>query len=270
LANRQIAKLSNRQISIMPEGPSIVILKELVQPFIGKKIISVTGNSKQDIQRLAGQKIIDFRSWGKHFLVCFKKFTIRIHFMLFGSYSINEKIKTKKTRLGLHFQGGELFFYACSVKFLEEDINEVYDWSSDVMNDGWSAVKAKNKLKKTPNTLVCDALLDQHIFAGVGNIIKNEVCFRIFLHPESNVGALPAKQLNLLVKEARNYSFDFLKWKKAYVLRKHWLAHTKKICPRCEIPFIKKYSGKTKRRTFFCINCQVLYYLSSNDGTDAE
>jgi len=52
--------------------------------------------------------------------------------------------------------------------------------------------------------------LDQNIFAGVGNIIKNEVLFRICVHPGSKVGKLPAKQLNALVKEARNYSFDFL------------------------------------------------------------
>ena len=243
----------------MPEGPSIVILKEAVQPFRGKKVLTVDGNSKQDIQRLHNQPIIDFKSWGKHFLICFKKFTVKIHFMLFGSYSINEKVERKLTRLGLHFKNGDLYFYACSVQFIEEGLDTIYDWSGDVMNDNWSPAKAKKKLKQQPETLVCDALLDQNIFAGVGNIIKNEVCFRIYVHPESKVGALPTKQLNELIKEAKNYSFDFLKWKKAYVLKKHWLAHTKKSCPRCDIPFIKKYSGKTKRRTFFCENCQVLY-----------
>lgn len=243
----------------MPEGPSIVILKDGLREFKGKKIILVTGNSKQDIQRLTGEKIIDFKSWGKHFLIRFKKFSIRIHFMLFGSYSINEKIKTKNTRLGLHFQTGDLYFYACSVQFIEGDPDDVYDWTADVMNDSWSAQKAKKKLKEQAETLVCDALLDQRIFAGVGNIIKNEVCYRIKVHPENRIGSLPAKQINDLVKEARNYSFDFLEWKKQFVLRKRWLVHTKKICKRCNIPLIKKYSGKTKRRTFFCANCQVLY-----------
>ena len=117
----------------------------------------------------------------------------------------------------------------------------------------------QKKLKEQSETLVCDALLDQQIFAGVGNIIKNEVCFRIKVHPENRIGWLPAKQINDLVKEARNYSFDFLEWKKQFVLKKHWLVHTKKICKRCNIPLIKKYAGKTKRRTFFCTNCQVLY-----------
>ena len=36
----------------MPEGPSIVILKEEVQAFKGKKILNVSGNSKIDYQQL--------------------------------------------------------------------------------------------------------------------------------------------------------------------------------------------------------------------------
>ncbi len=137
----------------------------------------------------------------------------------------------------------------------------IYDWTSDVMNDKWSEQKAIKKLKDQPETLLCDALLNQQIFSGVGNIIKNEVCYRIKVHPENKIGWLPLEQINDLIKEARNYSFDFLEWKKQFVLKKHWLAHTKKICKTCNMPLVKKYAGKTKRRTFFCTNCQVLYSL---------
>jgi endonuclease-8 len=242
----------------MPEGPSIVILKELVQPFKGKTIVSVEGNSKLDIGRMTGKKIVDFKSWGKHFLICFKDFSIRIHFMLFGSYRINEQKETKP-RVSLYFETGHLNFYACSLQFIEEDPNKVYDWTADVMNDRWDRVKALKKLKEQPATMVCDALLDQNIFAGVGNIIKNEVLFRILVHPESNIGGLTKQKLNELVDQARLYSFDFLEWKKKYVLKKHWLAHTKKTCTRCNLPFIKKYAGTTKRRSFFCNNCQKFY-----------
>jgi endonuclease-8 len=242
----------------MPEGPSIVILKEEVQSFIGKKIIKVEGNSRLDIQRLSGEKIIDFKSWGKHFLICFKDFTVRIHFMLFGSYRINEQ-KESAPRLRLIFEDGELNFYACSVKFIEEDLDQVYDWKADVMNPEWDAAEAKKKLKSKPEMMVCDALLDQNIFAGVGNIIKNEVLYRIHVQPETKVGDLPAKKINELIKEARNYTFDFLNWKKQYVLKKHWLAHTKKICAECGQPLEKKYLGKTNRRSFYCKNCQKLY-----------
>jgi endonuclease-8 len=245
----------------MPEGPSIVILKEQVQTFAGKKILSVSGNTKLDIADLAGKKVLEFRSWGKHFLTVLPRITIRIHFLLFGSYSINEQTKPNP-RLHLHFKTGDLYFYACSVKFLQGDIETLYDWSGEVMHDKWDSATAGKKLKATPEEMAADALLDQDVFAGVGNIIKNEVLFRIRVHPESQIGALPPRKLTELIKEARNYSFDFLNWKKAFVLRKHWLAHAKSECPRDHVPFIKvKHLGKRKRRAFFCTKCQKLYIL---------
>ena len=242
----------------MPEGPSIVILKELVKSFKSKKVVKVSGNTKVDVSWAEGKKIKDFKSWGKHFLICFDIQVIRIHFMLYGSYRINET-KPAPPRLHLKFSQGELNFYACSVKLIEEDLNNVYDWTADVMNEKWSPAKAKKKLKEIPSTLVCDALLAQSIFAGVGNIIKNEVLYRIKLHPENVIEYIPASKLSAVIKEARNYSFDFLKWKKAYELKKHWLAHTKKICLRCNNKFIKKYTGVKKRRSFICNTCQKLY-----------
>ena len=242
----------------MPEGPSIVILKELVKDFKGKKVIEIGGNTKVDFSSLKNQTINEFKSFGKNFFICFKRASIKIHFMLFGSYRINEQKQTPP-RLTLRFKTGELNFYACSVKLIEEDLDKMYDWTADVMNENWSAAKARKKLRQSPKTLVCDALLDQNIFAGVGNIIKNEVLFRIRVHPKTKIGALPAGKLTELIKDARQYSFDFLEWKKKYVLKKHWLVHTKKHCPRDGSKIIKEYLGRTQRRTFFCNTCQVLY-----------
>ena len=162
-------------------------------------------------------------------------------------------------RLSLTFKNGELNFYACSVRMLEGDLDKIYDWSADVMSDKWNPKAAKKKLLAEPNTMVCDALLDQDIFAGSGNIIKNEVLFRIRVHPKAKIGGhCPRASLMRLIKEVRNYSFDFLKWKKAFTLRKHWLVHTRTTCPRCNIPIIKEYMGTHNRRTFFCEKCQMM------------
>lgn len=244
----------------MPEGPSIVILKELLQPFVRKKIIAAAGNAKFDKSILTNKKIDQFRSWGKHFLISVNHNHLRIHFLLFGTYSVNEQTKPDRSlRLVLHFKNGSIYFYTCAIRLLDEEPDKIYDWSADVMSDTWDPVAARKKLKALPSALACDALLDQDIFAGVGNIIKNEVLFRIRLHPETLIGNIPPRKLSQLISEARIYSFQFLEWKKAYVLKKNWLAHTKKICVRCDIPLTKKHAGKTKRRTFFCTNCQILY-----------
>jgi endonuclease-8 len=118
--------------------------------------------------------------------------------------------------------------------------------------------------------LACDALLDQQMFSGAGNIIKNEVLFRIRVHPLSRIGALPAAKLRQLVDEARKYSFDFLQWKKANVLKRHWLAHTKTTCPRCNVALREKELGKSRRRSFYCNRCQIKYVKSKSSSKSAR
>lgn len=241
------------------EGPSLLIIKESVRSFKKKKVVAASGSiTKIDPATLVGQTIIDFKSFGKHFLIIFKSFTLRIHFLMFGSYRINEQ-KDATPRLHLQFKNGELNFYTCSVARIDEDINDVYDWSVDVLNDSWNPAKARRKIRKLSDANVSDILLDQTIFAGVGNIIKNEVLFRIRVHPETSIHALPPRKLTELINEARNYSFDFYKWKKVFQLKKHWLIYKKRKCPQCKGVVTKKYTGKTQRRSFFCENCQSLY-----------
>ena len=242
----------------MPEGPSIVILKEELQPFRGRKVLEVSGNAGIDINRLLNKKVEDFRSWGKHLVIRFKGFFLRVHMLMWGTYRINEK-KDAKPRLSMRFTNGEVNFYTCSIKMHEGDPDAVYDWTVDVMSDEWNARKATKTVKEHGAEVAADILLNQGIFAGVGNIIKNEVLFRIKVHPESVIAFIPPKKIKALVEEARNYSFDFYRWKKVYELKKNWLIYKKKTCPRCKIPVTRTWLGKTDRLTCYCSSCQVLY-----------
>jgi endonuclease-8 len=169
-------------------------------------------------------------------------------------------------RVHLRFDDGRLDLYSCSVRFIEQPLDEVYDWSVDVMADAWDPAQARKKLRERPHVIAADALLDQDLFAGVGNIIKNEVLFRIRVHPESEVGALPPRKLGELVKQAREYSFDFLEWKKAFVLKKHYQVHTKTHCPRDGTRLTyRKHLGRAQRRAFFCETCQKFYGGAGGD-----
>ena len=188
----------------MPEGPSIVILREEAQGLVGRRIVAAGGNTTTIAkERLVGKRIVALKSWGKHFLVELGTFSLRIHFLMFGSYRIDERKDGATPRLSLVFRRGEFNVYTYSVRFIEEPLDEVYDWSADVMSDAWDPAAARRKLRAMPDALVCDALLDQNVFAGVGNIIKNEVLFRIRLHPLSKLGALPARKLAQLVERCQ-------------------------------------------------------------------
>jgi endonuclease VIII len=242
----------------MPEGPSIVILKEEAARFAGKKVQEAGGNAKIDIDRINGKTVRRFVTWGKQFLICFDDFYLRVHLLLFGSYRINET-REMKPRLMLKFSNGQLNFYSCSVRMLEGTPDDVYDWEADTMSDRWNAAKAFRAVAAKPKRCVSDVLLDQDIFAGSGNIVKNEVLFRLRIHPESIVGAMTQKMQKALVKDVRDYCFLFYEWKKQYVLRKHWLIYRKSVCPNCGGKVTLKPTGLGLRRSFFCTDCQVLY-----------
>lgn len=243
----------------MPEGPSIIIAREQLERFTGKKILSATGSAPIDMHRLEGKKILRMTTWGKHLLFEFDGFALRIHFLMFGKYFINSS-KKLAPRLNLKFaRNQELNIYTSSVVMIEEPLDEVYDWTADIMSDQWNAAAARKKLKSQPDRIIADALMDQDIFAGLGNIIKNEVLWRAKIHPQGLSGSIPTAKLTALLREIRKYAFEFLEWKKEETLAKHWEAYKQKKCSRDGTPFKKAYFGKAKRRTFYCDTCQVLY-----------
>ena len=241
----------------MPEGPSLIILKEKLQPFIGKKISDAEGYADIDYDEIIHRKIIDIKTWGKQLFICLPKNNIGIHLRMFGSYTINEKKKKKiNPKLHLQFAKGEINFYVTDVKMIPS-LDE-YDQKADVMSNEWDASAAKKKLKDLPELKICDALLDQHIFSGVGNIIKNEVLWQIRLHPATLIKNITAAKINALMKEVVNYSFIFLEQKKEGSLSRNWNAYEQKECSRCKGQIIKEEMGKGKRVTYFCPHCQPL------------
>lgn len=243
----------------MPEGPNIVMLKQKLLPFKNRKVTAATGYAKNvNPEQLTGKMLRDIKSWGKHLLLCFPEFTVRIHMGLFGSYRINDRGKNNAS-FGLAFDNDEINFYISKIAVIEKPLDEVYDWQADIMSDEWDSLKAVEKLKTKPGTLIGDALLDQNIFAGSGNIIRNEVMFRCRIHPESEVRYIPDKKLLEIANEVVNYAYDYYNWSIDHKLGKHLEAYKQKMCPRDHIPFQKADLGKTKRHTYYCNVCEKLY-----------
>lgn len=240
------------------EGPSLVIACEEFAPFNGKKPKKVSGTAKLPMKELKAQKFIGAKSWGKHFLLFFEKMTLRVHFLMFGSYRIDDPRENRIPKLTLEFANGEVNFYSCAIRVLEGDPDEIYDWSIDTMSSKWNSAKALKKIQSRPAEMVCDVLMNQDIFAGVGNIIKNEVLFLQKLHPETLVGALTPERQKALVRETRAYCLQFYKWKKANVLKRNWKIFRKKVCPVSETPVTKEKTGKLDRFSHWCEDCQPM------------
>ena len=55
----------------MPEGPTIVLMKEKLSKFVGQEVISVEGTVKFDYKLIANKKLKEIRLFGKQtYLLC--------------------------------------------------------------------------------------------------------------------------------------------------------------------------------------------------------
>ena len=248
----------------MPEGPSLILLREELSRFAGARIVDVAGTAGIDLARMRGRRVRAVRTWGEHLLLEFDGFSLRIHLLLYGRCRVMaqppEVVRGSAPRVSLAFDDARVDFTACSAKYVEGALDDAYEWQADVMSDAWNPAAARAKLRAAPDMLACDALLDQAVFSGAGNIIKNEVLFRTRVHPLSRIGSLPPRKLSGLVDDVRRYSFDFLAWKRDGVLKSKWQVHTRAVCPRCgDALRHDKALGKLKRRSFCCERCQVMY-----------
>lgn len=240
------------------EGPSIVIATHELNEFVGIKITNGSGSAKMDWNKFKGKKLIATHSWGKHLILVFEHISLRIHFLMFGSYRIDNPRENRIPKMQLSYKDHEIYFYSCAIKVVSKNILETYEFEADVMSPVWDEDLALNKVLKKPNSFICDILMNQEIFSGVGNIIKNEVLFNLKLHPELKVSDLSKKETRSLVKEASRYSHQFYQWKIDNVLKRNWKIFRKKTCPDCQTPVTKEETGVLKRISHYCKNCQRL------------
>lgn len=247
------------------EGPSLFLAAEQLQPFARRRIQRVEGNSKIGIERLAGLEVKEIFAWGKHLVFQFDMFALRVHFMLWGTFAATVRgrsvtgdyRRTGPPRLVLEFPNGEITIWAASVRFVEDaDARAAYDFAADVMSDDWNARAALAKVRTFPRAEIADVLLDQAIFAGVGNIIKNEILFRTRVSPFAKVADISDRKLRALVADARTFSFRFLELRRVFSLRKNLEVYRRSVCPRCGGKIERRVHGQRARRSFFCRKCQ--------------
>ena len=248
------------------EGPSLYLAANQLKPFRGQTVLSVSGNTKIEKERLLNKKVKTIFSWGKHLIIQFDTFALRTHFLLFGEFeaTVNNSSLTGNyqrsytPRLQLDFENGSIKLFNCSVKFLEtRNAKTSYDFTVDIMSPKWDSDKAFDSIYAKPGVEIADLLLDQEIFAGVGNIIKNEALWRVRIHPATKVKNITASELKKLIAETKKFSLLFYKWRKVFLLRKHLDIYQKSICPRCGSNVKREKTGKRNRISHFCPVCQI-------------
>lgn len=111
--------------------------------------------------------------------------------------------------------------------------------------------------KKFLTQKVGDVLMNQDIFPGVGNIIRNEVLFMSDIHPESIVGKIPQEKIRELLQNIRKFSLASVPLIERKIWKSSAAVYQKQLYKGDEVT--EYVSQKIKRKTFVNEKTQKLY-----------
>ncbi len=241
----------------MPEGPSILHLKNQLLPFKGKIVKQAGGYGTMPTAWIKGKKLLDILTWGKHLLLVFNNGTVRIHLGLFGEVIINNRKKVNRS-FYLEFNKGEINGYVVRAQKLEKPLNKIYDWRTDILSDKFDKKHIKSLLKLKADKTIDDILMDQNLFSGSGNKIRNEALYRAGIHPLSIVGKIPASKVSKLINEVVNYAKLFYNQLEKKGVNDFFQVYQQEYAADgTEVTM--KILPKTKRKIFYSEHSQKLF-----------
>ena len=109
---------------------------------------------------------------------------------------------------------------------------------------------------------IADALVDQAIVAGIGNVYKSEVLFLERVNPFVQVGSLPPETLTQLLRTARRQlrrSVGASERRTTHGLQRNalWVyERAGQPCARCATLIRRILQGPHARSTYWCPTCQ--------------
>lgn len=196
---------------------------------------------------------------GKNLFILKKNKVLKIHFRMSGFMS-QFKIEHLVPKLTIN---NKFFFYGCLVQSISlEQYNEykkleLYDVLHPNYNKKEHKLLIKEWIKEKPDTQVNDFLMNQKVFPGIGNIIKNEILYLASLHPTTHI-----KYIGSYLSDILHYNKIFSKiMLKASMLddyeyfQKRMKVYNQTHCGKCGNELLIDYLGKTKRKNIYCLDC---------------
>jgi endonuclease-8 len=129
----------------------------------------------------------------------------------------------------------------------------------DILAPDFDLAATIASLRTAPARELGDALLDQHLLAGIGNIFKSESCFAAHLNPWTRIADLTDDDLERVLTAARDLMLEAVasgRQQRAVYRR------AGQPCPVCKTPLSSRGQGDDNRTTYWCPRCQAAIGLS--------
>ncbi|HET7676873.1 MAG TPA: DNA-formamidopyrimidine glycosylase family protein [Candidatus Limnocylindrales bacterium] len=273
----------------MPEGDTLqrtaAALREILE---GRELVAARGRRPDaGVERLTGRRVAAVHSVGKHLLIDVAGgLTLHTHLGLHGSwhrYRHGERWRRPASRAAVVLETAAALavcFDPATVELVETRALPLHprlaSLGPDLLDPAADPQAIQRRLREVSRggMPVGEALLDQRLMAGLGNVYRSEVCFIERVDPATPVKALDDVTLGRLVRTAmallrantaggaRVTTPDASGAPPGAALRARgggrlWVyGRTGRPCRRCGTLVRSRVAGTTPRRAYWCPTCQ--------------
>ncbi len=144
---------------------------------------------------LTGQVVDEVLSRGKHLFIRVGRSSIHSHLKMDGSWRVGNRPVRVDHRARIILESNGIRAVGVDLGVLEildraRDGDAVAHLGPDLLGADWDPVRAAANLAARPDRPIGEALLDQRVLAGIGNVYCNELCFVSGHLPTAPVGAV--------------------------------------------------------------------------------
>jgi endonuclease VIII len=244
----------------MPEGDSLHRAARRLQVLVGERVAVETPHPRAAAEGLAehldGRRLESVEAVGKNLLLGFEGgLVLRSHLRMSGRWQVRSR--DSRPLVGkpwLVLQAPEHEAVLWNGPVLELARRAVRRLGPDILADPPDFPRMVENLRREhPSRELGDAVLDQRLVAGIGNLWKAEALWRAEVSPWLRLGEVSDEALERVLAEAGRLmraSVDGVRQDRAVYRR------AGRPCPRCGEPIRSQGQGDDNRTAYWCPRCQ--------------
>jgi len=252
----------------MAEGDTILRAARRIEAGVGGQEVRVrAGNPRgraAGVERLDGRRLERVDSHGKHLLLHFDELVLHSHLGMSGSWHLYRAeapwskpasaawaILRGEENEAVQFGGPTLRILTTGQLRSDPALARL---GPDILAPSFDAAAAARAFRASPEQELGDALLDQRLVAGIGNIFKSEACFAARTSPWQPIGKISDDELCHTLEAARRLMRESVANGRPDRAVYRRAGHP---CLRCGTPISARGQGDANRRTYWCPRCQA-------------
>lgn len=243
----------------MPEGDSLHRAARRLQPLVGEVVEVETPHPRAAAtgvaDQLDGRRLESVEAVGKNLVLRFEGgLVLRSHLRMTGRWTIRDRGGAWRGRPWLVLRGGTREAVLWGGPVLELNARGVRRVGPDILGEPPDVEAMIAALRRADqDRTVGDALLDQRLVAGIGNLWKAESLWEARVSPWRTLGDLSDTELREVLAAAARLMRASVETGRE---RRSVYRTAGRPCPRCRTPVESWGQGDANRTAYWCPTCQ--------------